>query len=72
MAWLPKRDDSVALYKVYHTADGDFEELDEAEVHASVDLYKRAHCQLSQRGVPSDTADGMANGSNDASCHVAE
>ena len=36
MAWLPKRDGYEALFKIYHIADGDFEELNEVEVTAAV------------------------------------
>ena len=39
MAWLPKRDGHDSLYKIYHIADGDFEELDDAEVTAAVSLF---------------------------------
>ena len=39
MAWLPKRDGYEALYKIYHVADGDFEELDESEVTAAVTRF---------------------------------
>jgi len=35
MAWLPKRDGYEALFKIYHIADGDFEELNEVEVTAA-------------------------------------
>ena len=39
MAWLPKRDGLESLYKIYHVKDGDFGELDDAEVETSVALY---------------------------------
>jgi hypothetical protein len=39
MAWLPKRDGYEALYKIYHVADGDFEELDESEVRTAIELF---------------------------------
>ena len=39
MAWLPKRDDHSSLYKIYHIADGDFEELDDTEVKAAIALF---------------------------------
>ena len=42
MAWLPKRDGYEALYKVYHVADGDFEELDETEVKAAIALFDQS------------------------------
>ena len=42
MAWLPKRDGYQALYKVYHVADGDFEELDETEVKAAIALFDQS------------------------------
>ena len=39
MAWLPKRDGHESLYKIYHIADGDFEELDDTEVTAAIALF---------------------------------
>ena len=39
MAWLPKRDGHKSLYKIYHVADGDFEELDDTEVTAAIALF---------------------------------
>jgi len=39
VAWLPKRDGHESLYKIYHMADGDFEELDDAEVTAAIALF---------------------------------
>jgi hypothetical protein len=39
MAWLPKKDGHEALYKIYHTADGDFEDLDDTEVAAAIALF---------------------------------
>ena len=39
MAWLPKRDGHESLYKIYHIADGDFEDLDDIEVTAAIALF---------------------------------
>lgn len=39
MAWLPKTDGHETLYKIYHIADGDFEELDNTEVTAAIALF---------------------------------
>lgn len=39
MAWLPKRDGNESLYKIYHIADGDFEELNYKEVTAAISLF---------------------------------
>ena len=39
MAWLPKRDGYESLYKIYHIADGDFEELDDTEVKTAIALH---------------------------------
>lgn len=39
MAWLPKRDGHESLYKIYHIADGDFEELNYKEVTAAISLF---------------------------------
>ena len=39
MAWLPKKASHESLYKIYHTADGDFEDLDDTEVTAAIALF---------------------------------
>mmetsp|Transcript_17695 Transcript_17695/g.30110 ORF Transcript_17695/g.30110 Transcript_17695/m.30110 type:complete len:419 (-) Transcript_17695:210-1466(-) len=39
VAWLKAGYENVTLFKVYHTADGDFEDLEEQEVKAAVSLY---------------------------------
>ena len=39
VAWLKAGYENVTLFKVYHTADGDFEDLEEQEAKAAVALY---------------------------------
>ena len=56
MAWLPKRDGHESLYKIYHIADGDFEELDDTEVTAAIALFTESANEAAEEQAPEPLA----------------